>query len=63
MRFRQEGVSIAEMMALSQDEGNDVREYVESLILAAYEQPRLSTKRIKQETIENFRDEVYLACA
>ena len=63
MTFRQEGVSIAEMIELSKDEGNDVREYVESLILTAYEQPRYSTERIKQETIENFRDEAYLACA
>jgi hypothetical protein len=63
MKFRQEGVSIAKMIELSQDEGNDIREYVESLILSAYEQPRFSTARIRQETIENFRDEAYLACA
>ena len=41
-------------------EGNDL---LETIIISAYEVPRYGVESNKQESVEDFRNKVYLQCA
>lgn len=57
MTNRQNGTSIVQMMDIA--DGNGL---AQSLVVAAYEEPRFSTPRYQAESISDFRDRAYLEC-
>jgi len=57
MTGRQNGVALSTMMEIAA--GNDI---VRSIILSAYDKPRYSTPSVQNETIQDFRNDVELAC-
>lgn len=59
MRNRQDGVSMAKMMSV---EMGELKEAAEILIISAYEKPRFSTEKNKNDAVADFRDSVYLEC-
>lgn len=56
MERRQEGVSMADLMAAVDDD------IVHDMIVEAYEQPRFGTDSVARTLIEDFRDQWYLDC-
>lgn len=57
MSNRQSGASMVQMMDIA--DGNGL---AQSLVAAAYEEPRYSTPQYQQEAISDFRDQAYLEC-
>lgn len=57
MSNRQSGTSIVQMMDIA--DGNGL---AQSLVAAAYEEPRYSTPQYQAEAISDFRDQAYLEC-
>lgn len=55
---RQNGRSMAELIEAA--EGNDL---LETIIISAYEEPRYGVENNKQQSVEDFRNKVYLQCA
>lgn len=60
MTSRQAGVPMANQMKIAKGEnGSDV---MVQLIINAYDKPRYNTEDMQQKSIENYRDDIYLAC-
>lgn len=57
MESRQSGTPMSKLMEAANGEKS-----MESIIIRAYEKPRFRTNEMKQQTIENYRDAIYLAC-
>jgi hypothetical protein len=57
MEARQSGASVSDMMAVA--EGN---EFVEGLVLTAFESPRYATPEFRIREIENFRNSIEALC-
>lgn len=61
MQARQSGVSMSEMMGIAaRDE--DFKALAEALVIDAYDSPRYSTDGMKQRSIEDFENNVFLQC-
>ena len=58
MGAHQSGVPMSQAMQLADEDP-----LTEKMIIAAYEKPRYSTERMKQQEIAEFRDTVYLLCS
>lgn len=57
---RQEGFPMQKLMEVVAV--GDLREMMESLIIAAYDSPRYATAGMQQKAVEDFRNDVYLQC-
>jgi hypothetical protein len=57
MRNRQQGISMSRMMEIAKDS-----DLVRAIVIAAYDQPRMSVDRNIQRSIDDFRNEVMLQC-
>ncbi|MEN8107445.1 MAG: hypothetical protein ABFS22_05500 [Pseudomonadota bacterium] len=60
MGGRQAGVPMEIVM---QEIGKSNFGFLEDLVIAAYEQPRLATEQMQQRSIEKFHYVIYLQCA
>ena len=58
MTQRQSGTPMPEMIELVNGDGK----IFEDLVFSAYEIPRYDTKKMQNNTIKDFRDNVYLNC-
>lgn len=61
MKGRQNGVEMSKMIELIADSNN--KEGAEAVVIAAYDTPRYRTDEMITRSIEDFRNEIYLACA
>ena len=59
MDARQKGVPMPDMIKTLPD---DISEFLKPIVISAYEHPQYSTPQIKQKTINDFADDLYLAC-
>jgi hypothetical protein len=57
MTSHQSGTSMSELMKLAN--GND---FIEKIIISAYESPRYSSKKMQDRSTGQFRDKIYLEC-
>jgi hypothetical protein len=57
MEKRQAGIAVSRMMEVA---GEDA--LIQDLVERAYDQPRYSTDRMIRRTIEDFRNQAYMAC-
>ena len=66
MNARQVGVSMETMMRVigesNYESGSELEESIESMIIAAYKEPRYSGEGMQKRTTEEFRDKVYREC-
>jgi hypothetical protein len=62
MKSRQSGMAISVLMDLVKDTKLPEGSAVEGLILQAYEKPRFSTDKHIKRSIENFKNDGYMAC-
>ena len=63
MRARQAGVTLSDALAVSRKTDNvTVAELNTKLVLMAYDRPRYSTEGFKQREVDDFRNEVHMAC-
>jgi hypothetical protein len=58
MEHRQMGTPMREVMELIDSKD----EFINSVIMSAYEAPKYSTEKHKKEEVNNFADAYYLAC-
>lgn len=58
MEKRQAGVAMSAMMEVAGDKA-----LIQEVVVQAYETPRYSTRRVKRETVQDYRDEWYRYCA
>ncbi|MEM9967584.1 MAG: hypothetical protein AAF755_05730 [Pseudomonadota bacterium] len=61
MMARQEGVPLSQVVKIAKESFNEEKAVVDMAVLA-YEQPRYSSAAVKQQTIQDFRNNVELAC-
>jgi len=57
MKVRQSGVSMAKMYNAANG-----TEFIEKMVIAAYDIPAFTTESIKQSTIQDFADKMFLQC-
>lgn len=57
MDARQSGISMVDMIEAAEGQSS-----IEQVITAAYEVPRYSTERYREQAIQDFTDKVYLGC-
>ena len=57
MEARQSGAAMSDMMAVA-----DGNEFVEGLVLTAFEAPRYTTPEFRRREIENFRNTIEAMC-
>lgn len=62
MSNRQQGVAMSKMLEVGQGADPTLYDLAKSIVMAAYEKPRFHTKENIQRSIEDFRDEFFLAC-
>ena len=60
MEARQSGVEMRDMIRITREE--NMPGYVTEIIIRAYEMPRFSVERNKQNAIKDFQNEIYLQC-
>lgn len=61
MKGRQNGVEMSKMIELIADSDN--KDGAEAIVIMAYDTPRYRTDEMITRSIEDFRNEIYLACA
>jgi len=57
MKVRQSGVPMVKMYKVAKGE-----KAVEQMVIAAYDMPQFNTESIKQRTIQDFADNMFLQC-
>ena len=60
MEMRQSGVEMRQLIRTVQDD--EARELTIEIIIRAYEKPRFSVEKNKQNAIKDFQNEIYLQC-
>ena len=60
MGARQSGVEMRDMIRITREE--NMPGYVTEIIIRAYEKPRFSVEKNKQNAIKDFQNEIYLQC-
>ena len=61
MTARQENVDASVLVKLAYDDP-DITELVLALIQDAYDTPRFATESVKQSTIRDFKNEIFMIC-
>jgi len=62
MSTRQKGADMSKLMAAIQGYPKAQMKMTENIIIEAYSKPRYSTKKMQQESVSDFANEVYLEC-
>lgn len=61
MKNRQHGIPMSQMMEVDTDP--KIKDFMDALIIMAYESPRFSTEEMQKRSVDDFRDRAYLSCA
>lgn len=62
MKNRQNGISMQKMIEASKTNSGALDTLAEEIVIKAYSQPKYSTDKMQQNSINEFRDESYLSC-
>ena len=62
MSGRQTGVKMSDMLEVIKSANPEIKEILEYIIIEAYQESRYSTESIKEKTITDFENSIYLEC-
>ena len=60
MEARQSGVEMRQLIQIVRN--NEIADFAIPIIIRAYEKPRFSVEKNKQNAIKDFQNEIYLQC-
>lgn len=62
MRSRQDGTSLADLLAAVETSPEEIRKLGRELVIGAFEIPRFSSEDAKERQVEEYRDKIHLIC-